>query len=249
MNHLFRYVAFAGLAMAIFFVSSCSEDDNPLFTAGADYADGAIYDKSDGDSDGSTGSMDYNGYTYKVVRIGNQWWMAENLRTTRYNDGSVIPNVTDEDGWSDLTTGAWCDYNNDPGTGAEYGKIYNWFAVNTGKLAPPGWRVPKNEEWESLSIYLGGELAAGGPMKEEGTAHWNSPNSGATNESGFTALGGGGRFDFGPFYAMGDNAFFWASSGSGDSNAWYRTITSSGTRLVRNFDDRTAGYSVRCVQN
>ncbi len=246
MKHFFKSIVFAGFAIAVLFISACSEDCNPLCTVGAEYRDGEIYDKTDGDSDGSKGKMNYNGYTYEVVRIGTQWWMAENLRAVRYNDGTQIPQVTDGDAWSNLTTGGWCNYNNDPATGAVYGKIYNWFAVNTGKLAPPGWHVPTAVEWGTLRDYLGGGLAAGKPLKESGTEHWKAPNSG-DNSSGFTALGGGGRLDFGPFYSLLENAFFWASTASGGGNAVYYALIYDSNRFVGDVDDRSAGYSVRCV--
>ena len=113
--------------------------------------DGEIYAKSNGDLNGSTGKMDYQGYTYKVVKIGTQWWMAENLRATRYNDGTEIPHVMSHKEWRRLKktkSGALCNYNNDPAFGNEFGILYNWYAVNTGKLAPPGWHVPNNEDWQ-----------------------------------------------------------------------------------------------------
>lgn len=121
--------------------------------------EGEIYDKSHGDLSGSTGKMDYQGYTYNVVKIGTQWWMAENLRATRYNDGSEIPHVIDAKEWMRLKktqSGAWCNYNHDPAFGNEFGLLYNWYAVNTEKLAPPGWHVPSNDDWVTfmgISIY------------------------------------------------------------------------------------------------
>lgn len=250
MNHLSRsFFACAGLAIAMLVFSSCTDESNPLFSAGNfDFADGVIYDKTDGDNDGSEGRMNYNGYAYKVVRIGTQWWMAENLQATKYNDGEEIPRVSDGDAWSDLTTGGRCDYNNDPDVADEYGKIYNWFAVNTGKLAPPGWHVPSDAEWVTLRDYLGGGLAAGKPLKESGAKHWKPSNTG-NNASGFTAFGAGGRLDFGPFYSLLDNAFFWASTSAGSDNAIYYTLICASNRFVGYEDDKTAGYSVRCVQD
>lgn len=248
MNHLFKNIAFAGLAIALLFIAACSDDCNPLYTAGVDYRDGEIYDKTDGDNDGSKGKMNFNGYTYEVVRIGTQWWMAENLRATRYSDGKRIPEVADDDGWSELTTGAWCNYDNSPATGAVYGKIYNWFAVNTGKLAPPGWHVPTGAEWETLRGYLGEESVPGKHLKEAGTQHWKAPNSG-DNSSGFTALGAGGRFDFGPFYGLMEYTFFWTSSASGSENAGYYTLSYDGNRFVGDVEDRSSGCSVRCVMD
>lgn len=247
MNYLFRNISLAGLAIVMLLLTACDDDGNPLFSSGIDYQDGQIYDKTDSDNDGSKGKMNYNGYTYEVVRIGVQWWMAENLRTTRYSAGTQIPEVVDEDAWSGLTEGGWCNYNNEPATGATYGKLYNWFAVNTGKLAPPGWLVPSNAQWGTLRDYLGGGLAAGKPLKERGTEHWKSPNSG-DNLSGFTALGSGGRFDFGPFYGLREYAFFWTSSASGSGNAGYYSLSYDGNRFVGDVDDKSSGYSVRCVK-
>lgn len=120
--------------------------------------DGEIYAKSHGDLSGSTGKMDYQGYTYKVVKIGTQWWMAENLRATRYNDGTEIPHVMADKEWKRLKktkSGAWCNHNNDPAYGIETGRLYNWYAVNTGKLAPPNWHVPSKEDWLTLVKNLG----------------------------------------------------------------------------------------------
>jgi uncharacterized protein (TIGR02145 family) len=137
---------------------------------------------------------DVDGNTYKVVIIGTQVWMAENLKTTKYSDGTPIPLVTDNTAWSNLTTPGYCWYNNDSATIAQtYGALYNWYTVNTGNLCPAGWHVPTDAEWTILITYLGGEDVAGGKLKEAGTAHWSSPNTGATNETGFTALPGGFR--------------------------------------------------------
>jgi uncharacterized protein (TIGR02145 family) len=136
---------------------------------------------------------DADGNVYQTVTIGAQVWMAENLRTTKYNDGTPIPNVTLAADWNALTTGAYSDYNNDPANATDYGRIYNWYAINTGKLAPAGWHVPTTAEWATLVTTLGGEGTAGGPAKETGNAHWNAPNTGATNTSGFTGRGSGYR--------------------------------------------------------
>ncbi len=142
--------------------------------------------------------LDIEGNEYKTIQIGNQTWMAENLRTTKYNDGSSIPVVNDNISWLNLTTAAYCWYDNDISRKDIYGALYNWHTVTSGNLCPAGWHVPKNEEWTVLTAYLGGESVAGGKLKETGTAHWN-PNSDATNESGFTALPGGMRGNGGAF--------------------------------------------------
>jgi uncharacterized protein (TIGR02145 family) len=137
---------------------------------------------------------DTDGNVYHTVIIGTQEWMVENLKTRRFNDGSAIPLVASSSAWPTLTTAGYCWYNNDSAANsATYGALYNWFAVNAGKLAPTGWHVPSDSEWNVLITYLGGESVAGGRLKEAGTVHWNSPNAGATNEFGFTALPGGHR--------------------------------------------------------
>jgi uncharacterized protein (TIGR02145 family) len=147
---------------------------------------------------------DVDNNTYKVVKIGTQVWMAENLKTTRYNDGSAIPLVTDNTEWNNLTTPGYSWYNNDSATYAQtYGALYNWYTVETGNLCPTGWHVPSDAEWTTLTDYLGGEAIAGGKLKETGTAHWDSPNTGATDETGFTAFPGGNRTKNGPFSNLG----------------------------------------------
>jgi uncharacterized protein (TIGR02145 family) len=136
-------------------------------------------------------AKDVDGNVYNTVTIGAQVWMAENLRTTKYNDGTSIPLVTDSTKWSDLSTPAHCWYNNDKASyKATYGALYNWYTVATDNLCPTGWHVPTTAEWQILKDYLGSSVD-GGKLKESGTTHWKSPNKGATNESGFTALPGG----------------------------------------------------------
>jgi uncharacterized protein (TIGR02145 family) len=137
---------------------------------------------------------DADGNYYNIVTIGTQTWMAENLETTKYNDGNNIPNISDNVAWSNLTTPGYCWYNNDDSTYKNlYGALYNWYTVNRGKLCPIGWHVPTDAEWTTLTTYLGGESVAGGRLKETGTMHWVSPNVGAINETGFTALPGSCR--------------------------------------------------------
>lgn len=164
-----------------------------------------------------TAVKDIDGNIYKTVTIGTQVWMAENLKVTKYNDGTVIPNVTLASNWSTQTIGAYCTYDNNEGYVTTYGRLYNWFAVNTGKLAPVGWRVPTSDDWNSLAVYLGGSKIAGGKLKAVGSA-WSSPNTGATNETGFTALPGGERLNNGNFgdkdggADIANSGFFWSSS-------------------------------------
>ena len=140
--------------------------------------------------DNCNGQVDEN--CIPTVTICDQVWMAKNLDVTTYRNGDVISQVTDPTAWNALTTGAWCYYNNDPANGTIYGKLYNWYAVNDPRgLAPTGWHIPTEGELIALSDCLGGQEVAGGKLKETGTAHWLSPNI-ATNETGFTALPGGG---------------------------------------------------------
>jgi uncharacterized protein (TIGR02145 family) len=155
---------------------------------------------------------DIEGYTYKTTKIGNQLWMAENLKTTTFSDGTEIPITSDSATWTNLTTPACCWYNNDSLTySATYGTLYNWFTVNTENICPSGWHVPISEEWNELIDYLGGEFVAGDKLKEVGTAHWKGTNTEATNESGFTALPGGARAYYGSFMNIEMHGGWWSS--------------------------------------
>jgi uncharacterized protein (TIGR02145 family) len=194
------------------------------------------------------GSMtDQDGNIYKTIRIGTQVWMAENLRTTKYNDGTSIPYVTDNNIWAALTTPAYCWYNNNE---SSYGALYNWYTVNTGKLAPSGWHVPSNAEWLTLVTYLGGASVAGGKLKETGFTHWHSPNTGADNSSGFTALPGSSRVGSdGSFNIPGEAGIWWCSLGYSDSEAWFFSLyhVYSFTNIF-NYS-KCYGFSVRCVKD
>jgi uncharacterized protein (TIGR02145 family) len=196
------------------------------------------------------GSMtDIDGNTYKTVTIGTQTWMAENLKVTKYNDGAAIPKVTDATAWSELTTGALCDYENTPSNSETYGKLYNWHAVNTGKLCPTGWHVPSDAEWTELTDYLG-ETDAGGKLKETGTTHWNSPNTSATNETGFTALPGGARSsDYGVFTNIGYHGYWWSATEIYATTAWSRTMSDNYNYVYRFYSNKEIGFSVRCVRD
>jgi uncharacterized protein (TIGR02145 family) len=195
---------------------------------------------------------DQDSNTYKTVIIGTQTWMAENLRTTKYNDGTSIPIVIDNKEWEYLSTPGYCWCNNDPATFKNiYGALYNWFSVNTGKLAPTGWHVPTDEEWTILTNFLGGEAIAGGKMKEQGTSHWWSPNTGATNVSGFTTLPCGYRSHFnGDFPYLSTNAYFWSSSQLNEADACYRILFFDGENVCRRYlNCKSDGFSVRCLKD
>ena len=187
---------------------------------------------------------------YRIVQIGSQVWMAENLKTTKYNDGTSIPLVTDATAWTNLTTPGYCWYNNLPAFNKDtYGALYNWCAVNTDKLAPAGWHVPTDAEWTVLTDFLGGVAVAGGKMKEAGRAHWLSPNTGATNESGFTAVPAGGRYDEGSFGAVGASGHWWSSSEGTTSYAWVWSIDNYLSYVFRSSLSESYGFSVRCVRD
>lgn len=196
---------------------------------------------------------DIDGNVYQTVTIGTQVWMAENLKVTHYRDGYAIPNKTGED-WSSPDvqyTGAYCEYNNDVNNVATYGRLYNCFAVTDSRnIAPAGWHVPSDAEWQILFDFLGGTLVAGGKLKETGTAHWLSPNVGATNESGFTALPGGWRSYDGNFNWMGNYAFFWSSTQTiVGLLAYYQLLTYDGPEVIRYEDYMYYGFSVRCIKD
>lgn len=194
---------------------------------------------------------DIDGNVYNTVTIGTQCWMQENLKTTRFRDGSSIPLVTDNAAWSNLTTPGHCWNNNDEATFKNpYGAFYNWYTVSSGNLCPSGWHVPTFEEWMILSDYLGGDLVSGGKLKETGTIHWNSPNTGATNETNFSALPAGGRNFSGPFLAVGEYAHWWCSPPAGyfkytENRNIYYAFESLGSM---NGYDKRIGMSVRCLQ-
>ncbi|MBN1108547.1 MAG: fibrobacter succinogenes major paralogous domain-containing protein, partial [Bacteroidales bacterium] len=157
---------------------------------------------------------DADGNVYRTVVIGTQEWMGENLRTTKYNDGTVIPLVADSVTWSTLATPAFCYYsNNIEYAGQGYGALYNWYALNTGKLCPSGWHIPSNSDWSVLTDYLGGESVAGGKLKETDTTHWVSPNTGATDEVRFTGLPGGARGGTSVFDNLGRYGYWWTADG------------------------------------
>ncbi|MDD2889614.1 MAG: fibrobacter succinogenes major paralogous domain-containing protein [bacterium] len=193
---------------------------------------------------------DKDGTAYKTIKIGNQEWMSENLNVEHYRNGDLIPQVQDADEWAKLTTGAWCYYENNSENGKTYGKLYNWYAVNDSRgLAPAGWHVPSDSEWTILTNYLGGDSLAGGKMKASDTTYWKSPNTGSTNESGFSALPGGCRGSSGKFYDMGNYAFWWSTAEVNAENAWNRHLSYISADVSRYYGSKICGYTIRCVKN
>jgi len=148
---------------------------------------------------------DIEGNVYVAVPIGSQVWMVDNLKVTKYKDGTPIPYVTNTDDLASLTTGAYTWFNNDEATVKDtYGALYNWYSVSSGNLCPTGWHAPSDAEWATLINFLGGESVAGGKLKAIGTSHWNAPNTDASNDSGFTALPAGYLFDNGNYNSLGN---------------------------------------------
>jgi len=184
-----------------------------------------------------------------TVVIGTQQWMEKNLDVMTYRNGDVIPQVTDAAAWAGLTTGAWCWYSSSADNGAIYGKLYNWYAVNDPRgLAPQGWHIPTDAEWTTLSTLLGGVV--GGKMKTTGTTRWNTPNTSATNESGFAGLPGGYRLFNGTFESVGIFGVWWsATEYYGSMNAWARSLHYFNGSLARANDSKKSGFSVRCLRD
>ena len=194
--------------------------------------------------------------------IGNQVWTIKNLDVTTYRDGTPIPEVTDPTQWSNLTSGAWCYYNNESVNGRIYGKLYNWYAVAgiydaaslanqslRKQLAPVGWHVPSDTEWTTLTNFLGGESVAGGKMKDAGLTYWDSPNVSATNESGFTGIPGGYRNDDGTFDGLGSHAFWWSTKESSATESFYRYLYYNFGDAGSYFNLNVFGFSVRCIKD
>ena len=191
---------------------------------------------------------DIDGNIYKTVTIGKQVWMKENLKTTKYDDGKTIPLVTDNMAWGTLTTPAYCWFNNDElASKNKFGALYNWYTVSTNKLCPKGWHVPTDEEWTTLTTFLGGEGVAGGKLKEKGTTHW---------ESDFTGLSSGDRNYSGVFDLTGSNViyfrsngYWWSSTELQAGNAYYRRLYYSFSDVYRSPSVKQYGYSIRCLHN
>lgn len=205
---------------------------------------------------------DIDGNSYPVVRIGSQCWTGASLRTTRYNEGTPIPNVTDAVQWGSTTSGGWCNGDNVPANDTVYGKLYNWYAVADPRLCPAGWHVPTDAEWKQLELAVGmpaalldslGErghaLGVGGKLKST-SALWSPTNIGATNETGYTGLPGGYRQPDGSFVSPGGNdGDWWTASESDTTLAWYHALDGDDAAISRNRAPKTLGFCVRCVRD
>jgi len=204
---------------------------------------------------------DIDGNVYQTVVIGKYEWMAENLKTTTYNNGTKILYVTKDSAWTSLSNDAYCWYNNNENNVKTYGALYNWYAVNTGNLCPDGWRVPSDEEWKYLEGYVDTQYGVGNPIwnstggqgsdasqRLKATSGWKSGGNG-TDSFGFSALPGGERLSRGRFFIVGCNGFWWSSSEYNTSYAWYRSIIYSIDNIIRNGHDKRFGFSIRCLRD
>jgi uncharacterized protein (TIGR02145 family) len=199
----------------------------------------------------TTGTLtDTDGNVYNSVTIGTQTWMRENLKVIHYRNGDPIQNVTDNTQWSNLVTGGYCWYLNDETQYKNtYGSLYNFYTVSdTRNICPIGWRVPTQSDWNTLQSFLGGDLVAGGKLKEQGTSHWYAPNDGATDESKFTSLPGGDRVPSGPFQIVRQSSEFWTSTGVNSVAAYAYFISFESERLFNNQFEKQYGLSVRCIK-
>jgi len=183
------------------------------------------------------------------IVIGTQTWTCQNLNVDTYKNGDPIPEVQDPNVWANLTTGAWCYYNNDPANGPIHGKIYNFAAVQDPRgLGPIGWHVPSDAEWTILTNYLGGLMGNGGKMKTPGLTYWNPPNLGATNSTCFTGIASGGRRSDGLFTNMRDTGIWWTTTGSIDP--YYYWLNTYNNDIMRfNNNGNKIGNSVRLIRD
>lgn len=195
-------------------------------------------------------TSDIEGNEYKTIVIGEQEWHAENLRASKFNDGSEIPLITEDDIWSSLTTPGYCWMNHDSAKYTPvYGALYNWHAVKSGKLCPAGWRVASDEDWASLINFL----ASVGYSGKEGRAlkaktKWQSGSRG-NNKYGFNALPGGARYNFtGKFIFEGYNGYWWTSTEHSTEHALYRAIYDGNHNISGDFYHKESGFSVRCIR-
>jgi uncharacterized protein (TIGR02145 family) len=204
---------------------------------------------------------DASGNTYLAVTIGTQIWMAENLRTTKYRDGSNIPIVTDKTQWANnyynsttLPMMCWYDNNQVANNAYKFGALYNWYAVSPAtngnkNICPTGWHLPTDEDWTTLTAFLGGQSVAGGKMKTIGTQFWLSPNIDATNSSGFSGLPGGGRTGDGIFYQYASNGYWWSATHDGYTTSSNRNLFYTNGILSKYSSGKSSGHSVRCIKD
>ena len=216
------------MGLIVLLTNACEKDDPKLETAKV---------------------TDIEGNTYKTVRIGEQWWMAENLKTTKYNDNTDIPDGSrNGTAWAELTTPSFCWYNHNLDNKDVYGALYNWSTVYTSKLCPTGWHVPNDAEWTILIDFIGG-LEFGDKLKETGTRYWYDKNTGATNETGFTALPGGERRNWGGFSDIHVIGVWWSSTEDDTDKAMRWSLSYANSNVHHAGFYKQYGYSVRCIKD
>ncbi len=256
-----RAISVSMVLLALVFIASCKKDDDATDTPPGINAPAAL------DQPGA-GGTNQEGDTFTSVIIGSQEWMSENLNVAIYKDGTPIPEVTDPNVWTSLTTGAWCWYNNDSASyAATYGRLYNWYAVAgiydaasetnpslRKQLAPSGWHLPTTAEWTTLIDYLGGSAVAGDKMKttgtiQDGTGLWHTPNGMASNSSGFSATPGGRRWNMGAYNGINYITFWWSTDEQvSNYPGCLSLIYEVATAPISN-GQKDNGYSVRCLRN
>ncbi len=229
------------------------------------YYDGTAWVLADGTATTLPASgtvQDYEGNTYNYATIGSQVWMTENIKSKKYSDGtSLVDGTSAGDISDDITTKYYFAYDNNESNVSTYGRLYTWAAAMNGAsssainpsnvqgICPNGWHLPSDDEWTELTTFLGGISVAGGKMKEPGTTHWNSPNTGANNSSGFTALPGGYRYYHGAFHHKGNYAHWWSATQVDATSAWHRVLDYSNGDALRDYANKESGFSVRCLRN
>ncbi|MDP3451369.1 MAG: FISUMP domain-containing protein [Bacteroidales bacterium] len=191
---------------------------------------------------------DADNNVYETVTIGSQIWMDENLRVTRYKDRTSITMNSSDAGWSNSTTGSFCWYGNSEANKTVYGALYNWNAVNSGKLCPDGWRVPTDADWTIMTDFIGGLIGNSGKLKSTGTALWAAPNTGATNSTGFSAKPGGYRYFTGAFGGQGYGADWWSSTEASADKSWVYGVNYNSNNITRYNDFKRNGFAVRCIK-
>lgn len=223
------------LFIILVIISACTKDEN-----------------DDESSDPNTGTItDVDGNRYNIIKIGDQWWMSENLNTTKFRTGEDIPNVAGAGEWTATAEAAYCNSGNDLDKAAIYGRLYNYYSVTDGrKICPDGWHIPNDDNWETLVTFLGGNVVAGGKLKHAGTDYWNSPNTDATNESGFSALPGGVRnANTSDFAGVGSTGSWWSATQFNTEKAIVWGVTSMNGAIPDYNLDKNTGLSVRCVKD
>jgi uncharacterized protein (TIGR02145 family) len=240
------YIITSGTGIGVFAVRLSGLDESTTYyvrsyatnSAGTSYSNVKSF---------TTQVMDKDTNIYNAIHIGSQVWMVENLKTSKYNDGTDIPLVTVDTVWVNQTEGGFCWYDNNKVFYKDvFGALYNWSAVNSGKLAPVGWHIPSQAEWMELSSFLYGELVAGGKLKENGHHLWMDPNLGATNETGFTAVPSGYRSNIdGTFLGIGEKQTWWSSS----VDLWSWSVYYDSQSLTTNPAAENFAFSVRCIKD